>query len=207
MLCLIFLLYLQTNYFMIMIRIESAKATDAPQIAKLIMQAMNYECCQYFVGDHYTLDDFEHVMTALVERDDSQYSYLNTLLAVDDDSMVCGVCVSYDGARLHQLRQAFVHAMKACFDRDFSGMADETQAGELYIDSLAVDSRYRGQGIATLLLKATVQKAADMGLPAVGLLVDKGNPLAEKLYARVGFGYVDDNEWGGHPMRHLQMKC
>ena len=46
-----------------------------------------------------------------------------------------------------------------------------------------------------------------MGLPAVGLLVDKGNPLAEKLYARVGFGYVDDNEWGGHPMRHLQMKC
>ena len=70
-----------------------------------------------------------------------------------------------------------------------------------------MDSRYRGQGIATQLLKATVQKAADMGLPAVGLLVDKGNPLAEKLYARVGFGYVDDNEWGGHPMRHLQMKC
>ena len=191
---------------MIMIRIESAKATDASQIAKLIMQAMNYECCQYFVGEHYTLDDFERVMTALVARDDSQYSYLNTLLAVDDDGMVCGVCVSYDGARLHELRQAFVHAMKSCFDRDFSSMADETQAGELYIDSLAVDSRYRGQGIATMLLKATVKKAADMGLPAVGLLVDKGNPLAEKLFARVGFGYVDDNEWGGHPMRHLQMK-
>jgi hypothetical protein len=42
-----------------------------------------------------------------------------------------------------------------------------------------------------------------MGLPCVGLLVDKGNPVGEALYVSVGFRHVNDNSWGGHPMKHL----
>ena len=102
------------------------------------------------------------------------------------------------------LRKAFVDAAKENFGRDFSGMPDETSAGELYIDSLAVTECCRGKGIATSLLKAVVEKAKAMGLPAVGLLVDKGNPKAETLYERIGFKYVGDNDWGGHPMKHMQ---
>ena len=119
---------------------------------------------------------------------------------------MAGVCVSYDGSDLHRLREAFVSAARKAFGRDFSSMTDETQAGELYIDSIAVESRYRGQGIAGQLLDATKQKARLLGLPAVGLLVDKGNPDAERLYLRHGFEYVGDNTWGGHPMKHLQYK-
>lgn len=48
------------------------------------------------------------------------------------------------------------------------------QAGELYLDSLAVCPEYRHKGIATQLLKATKEKADAM-----------------------------DNQWGGHPMKHL----
>ncbi len=36
-----------------------------------------------------------------------------------------------------------------------------------------------------------------------GLLIDKGNPNAERLYLHVGFEYANDSSWGGHPMRHL----
>ena len=85
-------------------------------------------------------------------------------------------------------------------------MDDETQAGELYIDSIAVPSEFRGHGIAKLLLKAVVERAREMELPAVGLLVDKGNPCAESLYTKVGFQYVNDSAWGGHAMRHLQYR-
>ena len=82
-------------------------------------------------------------------------------------------------------------------------MDDETQAGELYLDSLAVLPEYRRQGIARKLLLATKERANSQGLPCVGLLVDKANPVGEALYTSVGFQYVNDNQWGGHPMKHL----
>ena len=84
-----------------------------------------------------------------------------------------------------------------------SPSADETQAGELYLDSLAVLPEYRRQGIARKLLLATKERANLLGLPRVGLLVDKDNPVGEALYTSVGFQYVNDNQWGGHPMKHL----
>ena len=74
----------------------TATPLQSREIARLIMVAMNYECCQYFAGDNHTLDEFEDMMTALVERTDSQYSHLNTLVALDGDD-IAGICVSYDG--------------------------------------------------------------------------------------------------------------
>ena len=82
-------------------------------------------------------------------------------------------------------------------------MDDETGAGELYLDSLAILPDYRRQGIAKALLLATKERANQLGLPCVGLLVDKENPVGEALYSSVGFRYVGDNKWGGHPMKHL----
>ena len=186
--------------------IENARATQARDIARLIMEAMNHECCQYFAGERHTLQDFEDLMTRLVERDDSQYSYRNTLVAVNERQKVIGICVAYDGRDLHRLRKAFVAGALEAFDRDFSDMDDETQEGEFYIDSLAVSETFRHRGIATQLLKATVEKARKRGAEAVGLLVDQGNPKAEALYQRIGFIYQNDASWGGHPMRHLQIK-
>lgn len=184
------------------IRIEKAQPLQASAIASLIMLAMNHACCQYFAGPHHTLSDFQQLMSRLVERRDSQYSYLHTLVALNGNEVI-GCCVSYEGEKLHALRRAFIDEALASFGIDYSAMEDETQAGELYIDSLAVDARYQGRGIATALLKATCEKALALHLP-VGLLVDKGNPAAERLYTRLGFRYVNDATWGSHPMKHLQ---
>ena len=131
--------------------IQTAQKHQALSIARLIMQAMNYDCCRYFTGPDHTLDDFERVMTNMVLAENSQYSYLNTLVAIDADGGLCGACVSYDGARLHELRRPFFDACKEHFGRDVSGIGDETQAGELYLDSLAVYESYRGKGVATRL--------------------------------------------------------
>ena len=185
-----------------MIEIKAAKKDQSASIARLIMMAMTDDCCLHFCGVGYGLDDFYRMMTSLVEREDSQYSYKNTLVAMDDEKVV-GVAVSYDGARLYELRQAFIEAAKEQIGKDHSGMDDETQAGELYLDSLAILSEYRRQGIARKLLRATKEKADQMGLPCLGLLVDKGNPAGEFLYSSVGFRYSNDSNWGGHPMKHL----
>jgi len=185
-----------------MIEIREAGKNQAAEIASLIMMAMTDDCCLYFCGDEYGLEDFRKMMTALVEREDSQYSYKNTLVALDRENVV-GISVSYDGERLHQLRRAFIESAKEYIGKDHSGMDDETQAGELYLDSLAVLPEYRRRGIAKRLIEATKAKADCMGIPCVGLLVDRGNPSGEALYSSVGFRYADDSMWGGHQMKHL----
>lgn len=188
-----------------MIVIREATKAQASDIAQLIMMAMTDDCCQHFCGVGHGLEDFLKMMTSLVEREDSQYSYRNTFVAMADKKVV-GIAVSYDGGRLHELHQAFIKAAKEYIGKDHSGMDDETQAGELYLDSLAVLPEYRRQGIAHCLLHATKEKANKMGLSCVGLLVDKGNPAGEALYASVGFQYANDSWWGGHPMKHLVLK-
>jgi DNA-3-methyladenine glycosylase I len=187
-----------------MVEILEATKNQAAEIARLIMTAMTDDCCLYFCGEGYGLEDFLKMMTMLVEREDSQYSYRNTLVAMNADEVV-GISVSYDGGQLHELRRAFIEAAKEYIGKDHSGMDDETQAGELYLDSLAVLPDYRRQGLARKLLLATKERANRLGLPCVGLLVDKDNPVGEALYASVGFQYVNDSQWGGHPMKHLRL--
>ena len=111
-----------------MITIRKAKREQAADIARLIMMAMTDECCLYFCGEGYGLDDFQRMMTCLVEREDSQYSYKNTLVAMEGERVV-GISVSYDGGRLHELRQVFINYAKQYIGKDHTGMVDETQAG------------------------------------------------------------------------------
>lgn len=193
--------------------ITHATPAHAADIAQLIMTAMTEDCCQFLAGNDHTLDDFYHMMLSLVLMDDSQYSWRNAFVALDDEATdgdlghapVAGVIVGYDGKDLHRLRRRFIEAALKNLKMDHSGMDDETQEGEFYIDSLAVYPEYRKRGIASMLLKRMAEHAASLNLPAA-LLVDKGNPNAERLYRSVGFEYVDDNKWGGHEMRHLVLQ-
>ena len=191
------------KYQRLMIEIKEAVIEQAAEIADLIMTAMTDECCLYFCGEGYGLEDFRKMMTMLVEREDSQYSYRNTLVAMDD-SRIAGISVSYNGGLLHQLRRAFIEGAKEYLGKDHGNMEDETQAGELYLDSLAVLPDYRRQGIATSLVLATKKRADLLGLPYVGLLVDTANPKGQLFYDSIGFRQVDENRfWGGHSMKHL----
>ena len=185
------------------ITIQPAIREQAESIAQLIITAMTDECCLFFVGENQTLDDFKQAMICLVNDEQSQYSYTNTLVALHNNDVV-GICVSYDGKDLRFLRSKFIEIAKVQFNRDFADMNDETQEGELYVDSLAVKKSFREKGIAQKLLKATIEKARNLHINHVGLLVDCNNPLAEKLYSKVGFQYVNDSSWGGHSMKHLQ---
>lgn len=181
--------------------ITDGKKEQARDIAKLIMRAMTLECCMHFCGKGHTEEDFYRVMTALVEREDSQYSYKNTLCAIDGEAVV-GIIVTYDGGRLRELRNAFLQAAMDNWGIDHSSMPDETEAGELYIDSLAVMPDHENRGIATALVRAANEKARAMNLN-LGLLVDEDNAKAYNFYCKIGFIEVGKNSWGGHLMKHL----
>lgn len=73
--------------------IKKALRNHAAEIAQLIMMAMTDDCCLHFCGEGHGLADFMKMMTLLVEREDSQYSYRNTLVAMDGEKVV-GIAVA-----------------------------------------------------------------------------------------------------------------
>ena len=66
--------------------ITKATPAHAADIAQLIMTAMTEDCCQFLAGKDHTLDDFYQMMVKLVLMDDSQYSWRNAFVALDDEA-------------------------------------------------------------------------------------------------------------------------
>lgn len=184
-------------------KITNARKEDAPLIARSIMEAVGEEICLSLAGENHTLADVEALFTGLALRDDSQYSYLNTLVALDDSGKAMGVCVGYDGAKLHALREPFFEAARDMLGADMGDIDDETDASEFYLDTLAVLPEYRGRGVASKLIMASVERAKSIG-KAAGLLVDKDNIRARRLYEKVGFRQVGERPFCYVMMDHLQ---
>lgn len=82
-------------------------------------------------------------------------------------------------ARLYILRRsdASVAAFCACW----------MLAGELHINTIAVDAAHRRQGLATRLLKAVIEDAAARGASSGTLEVRRSNDAARRLYEGLGF--------------------
>lgn len=182
--------------------IREARQEEASVVARYIMMAMTDDCCLHLAGPGNTLDDFHRLMTKMAAMEQTQYSYRNALVAADAEGTVVGACVAYDGASMKLLRETFLSHLLSDLGHDFQFAEDETQPGEYYIDTLAVSPQHRHQGIATRLLHAAIGRATASGLPAA-LLVDVGNPNAERLYRSLGFEEVGTKTWGGHGMKHL----
>lgn len=187
------------------ISITDARRGDARKIAQAVMMAVGDEICRDFAGESHTLADVENLFTELAGMDDSQYSYRNTLVALTESGEVAGVCVGYDGARLHTLRERFFEAARRILGRDMNGMADETSADEYYLDTLAVWPQFRGQGLGGKLLLAQAARAHSTGKPAA-LLVDKTNPKAEALYRKLGFEPAGERPFADVMMNHMLLR-
>lgn len=186
-------------------KIVNARKTDAPLIARSIMDAVGEEICSGLASKGHTLEDVERLFTTLAMREDSQYSYLNALIALNESGEAVGVCIGYDGAYLYDLRKAFFEEAERILGLEMGDIDDETDSGEFYIDTLAVLPEYRGRGIASELLHASIERANMLGKPA-GLLVDKENSRARRLYERIGFRKVGERPFCYVMMDHLHFQ-
>lgn len=183
--------------------VRQATPQDARFIADAIVMAVGDEITRSFAGKDHTVQDVKELFTHLAQMDNSQYSYKNTLVATTPADEVMGLIISYDGALLHPLRKTFISAAKDELDYDLVNLADETSDDEVYLDTLAVYDKFRGNGIASALINAAIERAKPLNKP-VGLLVDKSNNRARRLYESLGFRQVDERPFAGEMMDHLQ---
>ena len=184
----------------------------AQLIGKAVTAAIGHELASELAGSDHTVEDVESLFAALAARDDTQYSYVNSLTALDDDGNVMGIVVSYDGAGLIEMRRIFFAEAKTRIGLTFEtpdgnpdSLPGETDPEEYYLDSLAVFEPYRGKGVARALITAARDRARRAGKP-LGLLVDKNNARARSLYDSIGFIPMGEREFAGELMDHMVLE-
>jgi ribosomal protein S18 acetylase RimI-like enzyme len=182
--------------------IRKATKADAEYIASYMLLAME-EIVYHFIGEKDGRKA-KALMWYFAEREDNQYSYQNCWVAVLDQEVVAAVNI-YDGARLQELRQPFVEHIKARFNKDFQPQA-ETGAGEYYIDTLGVHPVHQGKGIGSKMLQFLIEEYVIKQKQTLGLLVEKENTKAKRLYSKLGFKSSGTKVLWGKELEHLQIK-
>lgn len=182
--------------------IRKATSKDSEFIAAYLWLAMDtiiYE----FIGE-MNPEKGKAFLRHFAEQEDNQYSYQNCWV-VEDGTKVVAVANLYDGAKLQVLRQPILNYLNTQYSRTML-LEDETQAGEVYLDTFGVDPSQQGKGIGSKMLRFLIEEYVDKQGKTLGLLVDEDNPNAKKLYLKMGFKLVRTITFVGKTMEHLQIK-
>ncbi len=190
------------------LRIVDATPEDAPMIADAILDAVGETVVSRIAGKN-TRSDVHGIFARLATRDDSQYSYRNTRIALLPDGTKAGVCVSYDGGLIKPLRRSFFDEANRVLgwnmsDAEVDSLPGETCGEEFYLDTLSTIPQYRGHGIGSALIADAKRKASQHGLP-LGLLVADDNPNAKNLYKKLGFKEVGRRLFAGEEMTNMRL--
>lgn len=184
------------------LEIRKADYEDSTEVAALLLLAME-EIVYEFLGKKYS-GEASDFMRHMVSTEANQYSYRNAFVAVIDGK-IAGALIVYDGALLEELRKPVARYIAARTQKPFQP-EDETCAGEFYIDSIGVDPKQQGQGIGRSLLQYVIGEYVEKQGLTLGLLVEKENPAARRLYEKVGFRKTGEKTLVGKVMDHLQVK-
>ncbi|MCX7546725.1 N-acetyltransferase [Xanthomarina sp. F1114] len=180
--------------------IRKAKPEDAEVIAICMMLAMEDFVFQ-FIGENSTKKGTEF-LELLISKKANQYSFENCWVAENDGEVIAAANI-YDGTKLIELRAPVAKAIKSMFDIDFNP-EDETQPGEFYIDCVGVNPSQQGQGIGSKIFQFLIDEYVYNRNKTIGLLVDKDNPNAKKLYLKLGFQVMGEKTLTGKKLEHLQ---
>lgn len=183
------------------IQIRKAKKEDAKEVAELMMLAMT-EIVYQFIGT----DDSEEGMRFLrdlVQQDNNQYSYQHIFIAETLGGDILGQICLYPGGQLEQLRKPVLEQIKSRYTIELQ-VANETQAGEIYIDTIAVSPLAQGKGVGKQLIEFVIDEFVNKRKEVLGLLVDSDNPNAKRLYEKMGFETKNGLTIFGKEMEHMQ---
>ncbi len=182
------------------ITIRSARVEDAATIARAVAMAIgDKEALRAYCGD-----DYMAVLTQIAATKDTQYSWQYALVA-EVDGTAAGAVVGYDGDDLQSLREGTFAIVRQLTGR-VPNIANETEGGEYYLDSVGVLPEFRGLNVGRTLVREFCNKVFATQHNCVGLIVDSNNPQAEKLYTSLGFERVGTRLFFGHRMWHLQLR-
>ena len=183
--------------------IRKARPADVKMVVPLLILAMG-ELASKFSNTSDAIAT-SALFAHFFQEEDNQYSYSN-FLVYEESGQVYGALNAYDGGKLTILRQKFLEYLSVHNGLNDFKPEPETQAGEFYFDTLAVNQEMQGKGIGKKLIDAGIEWAQELGIDTVGLLVEVNNEKALKLYIDKGFKIANQASFIGGSYHHMVFK-
>ncbi|QMU61694.1 MAG: GNAT family N-acetyltransferase [Gammaproteobacteria bacterium] len=192
------------------IQFKTGQLQDCDQIASWI-NSVGHGHIEYLL-DSLVPDLFALRHLALVLAEDSNYSYKNVDLVLDENS-IAGLVFSYhsDSNQLTSEIQSVLSEDRVQWMRYFS---DNQIDNSWYINTLGVADKYRRQGLGSQLLDHAAKRALQKGIQCLSLHVYANNIAAIKLYESYGFSKEKEIDLTAHSFfvsrnlsENILMKC
>ena len=178
--------------------IKNAQKQDAKICIKLLNLAM--EDIAYKLSGYDDPIKSDEILEKFFKSETNRLSYKNVYVYKRDDVIIAAMCAYFGGdtAKLDREISQHLKALgkdaqieKECFDDEF------------YIDSIAVDEKFRGQGLAKELILHSFAKAKELGHKKVSLIVDINKPKVRKFYESLGFKFNTKKIINLHEYDHM----
>ena len=178
--------------------IKNAQKQDAKICIKLLNLAM--EDIAYKLSGYDDPVKSDEILEKFFVSEINRLSYKNVYVYKLDDVIIAAMCAYFGGDAAQLDREISQHLKalgkdaqieKECFDDEF------------YIDSIAVDEKFRGQGLAKELILHSFAKAKELGYKKVSLIVDVNKPKVRKFYESLGFKFNTKKIINLHEYDHM----
>ena len=178
--------------------IKNAQKQDAKICIKLLNLAM--EDIAYKLSGYDDPLKSDEILEKFFKSETNRLSYKNVYVYKRDDVIIAAMCAYFGGdvAKLDSEISQHLKALgkdaqieKECFDDEF------------YIDSIAVDEKFRGQGLAKELILHSFARAKELGHKKVSVIVDINKSKVRKVYDSLGFKFNTKKIINLHEYDHM----
>ncbi len=178
--------------------IKNAQKQDAKICIKLLNLAM--EDIAYKLSGYDDPVKSDEILEKFFVSETNRLSYKNVYVYKRDDVIIAAMCAYFGGDTWLLDREISQHLKalgkdakveKECFDDEF------------YIDSIAVDEKFRRQGLAKELILHSFAKAKELGHKKVSLIVDINKLKVRKFYESLGFKFNTKKIINLHEYDHM----
>ena len=167
------------------IRIRDASKGDCGALAELIDIAGEGLAAYVWAQLAGPGEDPREVGRQRAARETGSFSYRNSVVA-EADGRIAGALVGYPIAvEPAPIDTATTPAMFVPLQE-----LENLAAGTWYVNAIATFPETRGQGVGSKLMRYAEQRAAELGLRGLSLIVSDANQGARALYERLGYSEV-----------------
>ena len=178
--------------------IKNAQKQDAKICIKLLNLAM--EDIAYKLSGYDDPVKSDEILEKFFESETNRLSYKNVYVYKRDEQIIAAMC-AYFGGDAWQLDREISQHLKA-LGKD-AQIEKECFDDEFYIDSIAVDEKFRRQGLAKELILHSFARAKELGHKKVSLIVDINKPKVRKFYESLGFKFNTKKIINLHEYDHM----